>query len=65
MNYLAQGPYKWLNDGPNIAMNYERTEVKNFLHPEEHADLDDSTDVQIAVLESINQILSSQEAGKA
>ncbi len=65
LNYLAQGPYKWLNDGPNIAMNYERTEVKNFLHPEEHADLDDSTDVQIAVLESINQILSSQEAGKA
>ena len=65
LNYLAQGPYKWLNDGPNIAMNYERTEVKNYLRSEEHADLDDSTDVQITVLESINQILSQSQVAKA
>ncbi len=57
LNFLAQGPYEFLNDGPNIALNYERTDVKNFLRPEEHADLDDATDIQIEILEKIEEAL--------
>jgi hypothetical protein len=58
LNYLAQGPYDFLNDGPNIARNYERTKVENFLRHEEHAELDDATDIQIVVLEEIDKLLS-------
>ena len=58
LNYIAQGPYEFLNDGPNIALNYERTAVKNFLRHEEHADLDDATDIQIDILDNIDEILS-------
>ncbi|MFT6632424.1 MAG: hypothetical protein ACJAS4_002387 [Bacteriovoracaceae bacterium] len=58
INYIAQGPYKFLNDGPNIALNYKRTEVENYLRHEEHADLDDATDVQITILEEIEKLLS-------
>ena len=58
INFLAQGPYNFLNDGPNIALNYKRTAVANYLRPEEHADLDDSTDIQIQVLEEIEKTLS-------
>lgn len=57
INFLAQGPYKFLNDGPNIAKNYERTDVTNFLRSELHADLDDTTDVQIEVLDAIKTIV--------
>ena len=59
LNYLAQGPYDFLNDGPNIALNYERTKVENFLRPEQHADLDDTTDIQINVLEEIENALTA------
>lgn len=65
LNYLAQGPWEFLNDGPNIALNYERTKVENFLRPEEHADLDDTTDIQINVLEEIEQALTSNLNHKA
>jgi len=57
LNYLAQGPYDFLNDGPNIALDYTRTKVENFLRPEKHADLDDTTDIQIRVLEEIETAL--------
>jgi hypothetical protein len=58
LNYLAQGPHELLNDGPNIARNYERTQVENFLRPEEHAELDDATDIQIVILEEIEKTLT-------
>ncbi|MCT4642136.1 MAG: hypothetical protein N4A33_07520 [Bacteriovoracaceae bacterium] len=57
LNFLAQGPYNFLNDGPNIARSYDRTTVKNFLRPEVHSDLDDTTDVQIEILDSIKSIV--------
>ena len=59
LNFLAQGPYNFLNDGPNIALNYKRTAVENYLRHEEHADLDDSTDIQIQVLEEIENTLKT------
>ena len=58
LNFIAQGPYDFLNDGPNIARNYERTSVKNYLRPEEHAELDDATDIQIQILEEVEKVLS-------
>lgn len=58
INYIAQGPYRFLNDGPNIAIDYNRTVVENYLRNEEHADLDDATDIQIKVLEEVEKVLS-------
>lgn len=60
INYLAQGPYHFLNDGPNIALNYERTQVDNYLRHEKHADLDDATDIQITILEEVENILKKK-----
>lgn len=47
----------WFDDGPNIATNYKRTKVENYLRPEDHSDLDDTTDVQIEVLNEINNLI--------
>lgn len=57
LNFIANGPYDFLNDGPNIAKNYNRTEVTNFLREEVHSDLDDTTDVQIEILDAIKSIV--------
>lgn len=56
LNFLAQGN-KFINDGPNIAANYQRTDVANFLRHEAHADLDDATDIQIEILEAIRKVV--------
>lgn len=56
LNYLAQGN-GLINDGPNIAANYQRSEVTNYLRHEAHAELDDTTDIQVAVLEAISKIV--------
>lgn len=47
----------FFDDGPNIAKNYQRTEVKNFLRNESHNGLDDSTDVQIEIMDAINKLI--------
>jgi len=56
LNFLAQGN-RLINDGPNIAKNYQRSEVENFLRHEAHAELDDATDIQMKILESIQNIV--------
>ena len=58
LNYIASGPYEFLNDGPNVAIDYKRTKVENFLRPESHAELDDTTDIQMTILEEINYAIS-------
>lgn len=45
------------DDGPNIALNEQRTIVKNFLRQESHHELDDSPDIQIEIMEAINSTL--------
>lgn len=57
LNYIATGPYEFLNDGPNIAANYKRTSVENFLRAENHAELDDLVDIQMTILEEIGKIV--------
>lgn len=56
LNFLAQGN-GLINDGPNTALNYRRSEVQNFLRHEAHAELDDATDIQVQILENINKIV--------
>jgi hypothetical protein len=57
LNYLATDN-RLINDGPNIAIDYNRTKVQNFLRTEAHAGLDDATDIQITVLEEVQKALS-------
>jgi len=47
----------WFDDGPNIAINYKRTQVENYLRPESHSKLDDTTDVQIEIMNAINNLI--------
>lgn len=56
LNFISEGN-GFFKDGPNVALNYERTEVKNYLRPESHTDLDDSVDIQIEILDAINDII--------
>ena len=46
------------DDGPNIAINDKRTQVKNILRQESHSELDDSTDVQVEIMDEIKNLLS-------
>ena len=57
LNFIASGN-KLINDGPNIAANYNRSDVTNFLRHEAHAELDDATDIQIEIIEAVNKVLS-------
>lgn len=58
INYIANGPYQFLNDGPNIAIDHNRTKVENYLRSESHADLDDLTDIQMNILDEIDKVLA-------
>lgn len=58
INYIASGPYEFLNDSPNIALDYNRTKVENYLRTEAHAELDDLVDIQMNILEEIDKALA-------
>lgn len=57
LNFIAQGPYNFLNDTPNIALNYKQTKVENYLRHEKHAQLDDSIEIQMQILEEVGRVL--------
>ncbi len=48
----------FLNDGPHVARDVDMTEIINELRPEDHTDLDDSTEVQFKIVRSINDELA-------
>jgi hypothetical protein len=56
LNYLTS-EWSITNDGPNIAANHNRTDVRNFLMKDDHSDLDNSIDVQMTILEEINKLV--------
>ena len=60
INYVARGPYNFLNDSPNIALDYRRTHVENYLRQEDHAALDDTVDIQMKVLSEIQNVLGKK-----
>lgn len=56
LNYIT-ADNGWTDDGPNIALDYNRTKVENFLRPESHDELDEATSIQMDVLEAINKVI--------
>ena len=55
-NYLT-ADNGFLDDGPNIALNYKTTKVENFLRPEDHSDLDETVDIQREVMQEIDRLI--------
>lgn len=55
-NYLT-ADNGFLDDGPNIALNYKTTKVENYLRPEDHSDLDDTVDIQREVMQQIDRLI--------
>lgn len=58
INYIANGPYHFLNDGPNIALDHKRSQVENYLRSESHSELDDLPDIQMHILEEIDKAIA-------
>ncbi len=56
-NYLT-ADNSFIDDGPNIAINYKTTKVENFLRPEQHSDLDETVDIQREIMQEIDRLIS-------
>ncbi|MBY0516822.1 MAG: lysophospholipase [Bacteriovoracaceae bacterium] len=53
------GENDWfLNDGPHVARNHDRTGVQNILSPLDHTELDDSKEIQFEIVQAINRALA-------
>ncbi len=57
LNIISDQDY-FLNDGPNIARDNERTTIQNILREETHAQLESSPDIQHLLFDKINGIVS-------
>ena len=60
INFIADGPYSLINDGPNLALDYTKTKVENMLRHEVHSELDDSVDIQSRILAEIDKLVDSK-----
>ena len=60
LNFLADGPYGLINDGPNLAVDYLKTKVENMLRHEAHSELDDSIDIQSRILSEIDKLTDNK-----
>ncbi len=47
----------FLSDGPNIARNADKTDVRNIMRQESHTELDDVSEVQADIMEAIQDSL--------
>lgn len=56
LNVFGENDF-FLNDGPHVARNHERTKVANILSPLDHTELDDAKDIQFEILQGINKAL--------
>lgn len=56
LNYIT-ADNGFTDDGPNIALNYNKTDVENFLRNESHSELDDSTDIQMEIMEAVGKLI--------
>ncbi|MBT3235231.1 MAG: hypothetical protein HN353_04715 [Bdellovibrionales bacterium] len=61
MNFITDRDL-WFNDGPNMARDFEKSDVVNYLRPEEHIDIDDAVEVQSSIFHTIKEILSKDSA---
>lgn len=55
----------WLNDGPHVAREFNKTKVINILRPEKHTDLDDHREVQKEIIDAIGDIIKGFGREKA
>lgn len=62
LNYIADGPYHFINDGPNLAVDYVKTKVENMLRHEAHSELDDSVDIQSRILQEIDKTIGPKSS---
>lgn len=56
LNYLTADNGS-TDDGPNIALNYNKTKVENYLRSESHSELDDSTDIQMEIMDALGKLI--------
>lgn len=59
LNFIAESGVPILHGAPDIARNTDYTEVVNELRSELHSRIDDSSEVQFKIFESINEILGN------
>ncbi len=57
LNIFGENDF-FLNDGPHVARNHERTVLKNILNPMDHTEIDDQKDVQFEVTGLIQKTLN-------
>lgn len=57
LNFFTEGVLPFLHGDPNVARNTDYTEVQNELRSELHSRMDDSSEVQFKIFESINEIV--------
>lgn len=56
-NFSTEGSWLGiLSDSPNIAKDYQKTFVQNFLRKEDHTELDNAQDIQKGILASIDEL---------
>lgn len=56
INFLAHDNF-WINDTANIAEDYRKTEVSNYLREEAHAELDDALEIQQRIIDEVHKIV--------
>lgn len=57
LNFIVDDDF-FFNDGPNIARNTKKTVVTNFLRPENHTAIDESSEVHFEIISKIDGIMS-------
>jgi len=61
LNFFGEGVVPFLHGDPNVARNTDYTDVENELRSELHSKMEDSSEVQYKIFESINEVLSDND----
>jgi pimeloyl-ACP methyl ester carboxylesterase len=61
LNFFGEGVIPFLHGEPNVARNTDYTDVINELRPELHSKMEDSSEVQYKIFESINEVLAEND----
>lgn len=61
LNFFGEGVVPFLHGDPNVARNTDYTDVVNELRSELHSKMEDSSEVQYKIFESINEVLSDND----
>lgn len=58
LNFFGEGIIPFLHGDPNVARNTDYSEVLNELRSELHSRMEDSSEVQFKIFESINEVIN-------